>query len=82
MYAYILCVYCDILILTKCILSFICCICTYTKLYVIMRIHIYTGESYTAQDDEDMALAEVTGISIAVGRMNIEVTSASAGKRE
>mmetsp|Transcript_12364 Transcript_12364/g.20711 ORF Transcript_12364/g.20711 Transcript_12364/m.20711 type:complete len:1009 (-) Transcript_12364:109-3135(-) len=37
------------------------------------------GESYTIDDDEDMAVVEVTGISVSVGRFFLEVNSAVAG---
>lgn len=37
------------------------------------------GESYTEDDDEDMAVMEVTGVSISVGRFFIDVSSAVAG---
>lgn len=37
------------------------------------------GEAYTAEDDEDMAIVEVTGISVSVGRFFIDVNSAVAG---
>jgi 116 kDa U5 small nuclear ribonucleoprotein component len=37
------------------------------------------GESFTAEDDEDMAIVEVTGISVSVGRYFLEVTTAVAG---
>ena len=37
------------------------------------------GESFTADDDEDMALVEVTGISVGVGRFFLEVSTATAG---
>ena len=37
------------------------------------------GESYTTDDDEDAAVVEVSGISVSVGRYNIEVTTAVAG---
>lgn len=37
------------------------------------------GESYTTEDDEDMAIVEVSGISVSVGRFFQEVTTAVAG---
>lgn len=37
------------------------------------------GEAYTQDDDEDMAIVEVTGISVSVGRFFLEVDSAVAG---
>ena len=37
------------------------------------------GEAYTQEDDEDMAIVEVSGISVSVGRFFIEVNSAVAG---
>ena len=37
------------------------------------------GEAYTVEDDEDMAIVEVTGISVSIGRYFIEVNSAVAG---
>ena len=37
------------------------------------------GESYTVDDDEDMAVVEVTGISVSVGRFYLEVNTAVAG---
>lgn len=37
------------------------------------------GEAYTQEDDEDMAIVEVTGVSVSVGRFFIEVDSAIAG---
>ena len=37
------------------------------------------GEAYTAEDDEDMAIVEVTGISVSIGRFFIDVNSAVAG---
>jgi U5 small nuclear ribonucleoprotein component len=37
------------------------------------------GESYSEDDDEDMAVAEVTGISVSVGRFSIDVNSVIAG---
>lgn len=60
-----------------------------TKFYSLGRIYSGTvtqgqvvrvlGEGFTSQDDEDMALADVAGISVPVGRFNIEVSSAGAG---
>lgn len=37
------------------------------------------GESYTLDDDEDMAIVEVTGVHLSVGRFFVEVTKAIAG---
>lgn len=37
------------------------------------------GEGYTQDDDEDMAIAEIQGISVSVGRFSIEVDKAIAG---
>lgn len=37
------------------------------------------GEAYTQDDDEDMAIVEVTGISASVGRFFLEMDSAVAG---
>mmetsp|Transcript_54008 Transcript_54008/g.106623 ORF Transcript_54008/g.106623 Transcript_54008/m.106623 type:complete len:978 (+) Transcript_54008:101-3034(+) len=59
------------------------------KFYALTRIYSGTvavgqrvkvlGESFTAEDDEDMAVVEVTGISVSVGRFFLEVSSATAG---
>lgn len=37
------------------------------------------GEAYSLDDDEDMALAEVSSIAVPVGRFSVEVNSAVAG---
>lgn len=37
------------------------------------------GESFTTEDDEDMAITEITSISVSMGRFFIEVDSAIAG---
>jgi 116 kDa U5 small nuclear ribonucleoprotein component len=37
------------------------------------------GESYTEADDEDMALLEVGGLAVSIGRYSIEIPSARAG---
>lgn len=37
------------------------------------------GESFTADDDEDMGVAEVTAIAVPMGRFQHEITSAIAG---
>lgn len=37
------------------------------------------GEGFSMDDEEDMAVAEVTSISVGVGRFSIEVNSATAG---
>ena len=37
------------------------------------------GEGYSFQDDEDMAVMEVSAISVGVGRFSMEVSSAVAG---
>lgn len=60
-----------------------------TKFHALTRIYSGTvrvgqrvkvlGEAYTEDDDEDMAVMEITGIAVSLGRFNIEVTSAIAG---
>lgn len=60
-----------------------------SKFYALTRIYSgavkvgqrvkVLGEAYTEEDDEDMAVMEVTGIAVSLGRFNIEVTSAIAG---
>lgn len=60
-----------------------------SKFYSLGRIYSGTvtqgqmvrvlGEGFTSQDDEDMALADVIGISVSVGRFSIVVSSACAG---
>jgi U5 small nuclear ribonucleoprotein component len=60
-----------------------------TRFHALTRIYSGTvrvgqrvkvlGESFTAEDDEDMAVVEVTGISVSVGRFFLEVGSATAG---
>eukprot|EP01041_Mallomonas_annulata_P009871 gene9871-20536_t len=37
------------------------------------------GEAFSQDDDEDMAIVEVSGISVGVGRFSIEISSAVAG---
>lgn len=37
------------------------------------------GESYTEDDEEDMAILEVSGLYVSIGRYSIEITSAKAG---
>lgn len=41
-----------------------------------MKVH---GEAFTQDDDEDMAIVEVSGISVSVGRFFLDVNSAVAG---
>ncbi len=37
------------------------------------------GESYTEDDDEDIAITEITGVQVSVGRFSVEINSAIAG---
>lgn len=60
-----------------------------TKFFALTRIYSGTvkvgqrvkvlGEAYSEDDDEDMAVMEVTGIAVSLGRFNIEISSAIAG---
>lgn len=60
-----------------------------TNFYALTRIYSGTlkigtkikilGESYSEDDDEDMAVSEITGIAVSIGRFSIDVNSVIAG---